>query len=151
LKSPVDRTVIIHPNNDPGSEGIRHVLEEYSDNPRLLIREDVQRSLFLGLMRDAAVMVGNSSSGIIEAGSFKTPVIDIGPRQSGRERGPNVTHIEYGERNVQNALNALWDGRAFRRPRSGNVYGGTGAGAKIASALAKIKIDARLRRKLIAY
>jgi hypothetical protein len=48
-------------------------------------------------MRDAVVMVGNSSSGIIEAASFGTPVIDVGPRQLGRERSQNVTNVPYSE------------------------------------------------------
>ena len=51
------------------------------------------RPLFLGLMRDAAVLVGNSSSGIIEAASFGTPVVDVGPRQAGRERSGNVVNV----------------------------------------------------------
>jgi UDP-N-acetylglucosamine 2-epimerase len=151
LRSRLDRAVIVHPNNDPGSDGIRQVLDGYSDHPRLLLRRDIPRSLFLGLMRDAAFLIGNSSSGIIEAGSFKTPVIDVGPRQRGRERGPNVMHVEYGNRNLSKALNQLWDGNQFRRTRAANVYGGTGAGARIAAAMARLKIDSRLKRKLIAY
>jgi GDP/UDP-N,N'-diacetylbacillosamine 2-epimerase (hydrolysing) len=149
--SRVDRIVIIHPNNDPGSRGISGVLDEISGDPRLLVRRDVPRRLFLGLMRDTAVMVGNSSSGIIEAGSFGTPVVDVGPRQMGRERGANVLHAEYGRRNVANALEQLWDGSAFVRPRAANVYGGGNAGAKIATVLARVRINAKLRRKLIAY
>jgi len=150
-RSNVDRIVIVHPNNDPGSGGIRRVLDAFAGDERLLIRRDVRRSLFLGLMREAAVMVGNSSSGIIEAGSFGTPVIDVGPRQKGRERGRNVIHVEYGPRRISAALQKLWDGGAFLRVRAANVYGGSGAGKKIASALARCNLDARLRRKLIAY
>jgi UDP-hydrolysing UDP-N-acetyl-D-glucosamine 2-epimerase len=149
--SRVDRIVIIHPNNDPGSRGISRVLERISKDPRFVTRRDIQRPLFLALMRDAAVMVGNSSSGIIEAGSFGTPVLDVGPRQMGRERGANVLHVDYGRRNIAAALNQLWDGSAFTRTRSANVYGGGNAGAKIAAALATARINAKLRRKLIAY
>jgi GDP/UDP-N,N'-diacetylbacillosamine 2-epimerase (hydrolysing) len=151
MRSKVDRIVVIHPNNDPGSRGIQRVLDEQGSDVRLLIRRDVPRNLFLGLMRDCACLIGNSSSGIIEAGSFGTPVVDIGPRQLGRERGPNVLHCEYGRKAITAALRKLWDGSRFIRLRGSNAYGTSGAGVRIASELAKLKIDAKLRRKLIAY
>jgi GDP/UDP-N,N'-diacetylbacillosamine 2-epimerase (hydrolysing) len=151
LESSVDRAVAIHPNNDPGSAGIRRVLDEREGDERLLIRRDVPRDLFLGLMRDAAVMMGNSSSGIIEAGSFRTPVVDVGPRQMGRERGLNVRHVEYGRTNILRALGNLSDDKSFTRNQSRNIYGGNGAGARIAAALAALNINPRLGRKLISY
>jgi UDP-hydrolysing UDP-N-acetyl-D-glucosamine 2-epimerase len=153
--SALQNIVIIHPNNDPGSRGISGVLDELDGQQRLIIRRDVPRSLFLALMRDAAVMIGNSSSGIIEAASFRTPVIDVGPRQNGREHGPNVSHVGYGRKDIAAALSKLWDGEGFVRINSPNVYaparGAVGAGQKIAATLARLKIDAELRRKLIAY
>jgi GDP/UDP-N,N'-diacetylbacillosamine 2-epimerase (hydrolysing) len=151
LKSGVERLVVIHPNNDPGSGGIRRVLHQFTADARFIIRRDVARNLFLGLMRDAAVMVGNSSSGIIEAGSFHTPVVDVGPRQLGRERGGNVLHAGYGSRSVARAMKKLWDRKRFVRPSSANVYGDEGAGARIAAELARFTISERIRRKLIAF
>lgn len=147
----VDRVVVVYPNNDPGSEGIRRVLDEFGPDDRLMIRRDISRPVFLGLMRDAAVMVGNSSSGIIEAGSFGTPAIDVGPRQMGRERGPNVFHVDHGQRRISSALRELWDGHKLVRLPAINVYGGSGAGKRIAAKLSRLKLDARLRRKLISY
>ena len=47
------------------------------------------------LLRECAVLVGNSSSGIIEAASFDTPVVNIGDRQRGRERGANVIDVAF--------------------------------------------------------
>ena len=99
-------------------------------------------------MRDAAVLVGNSSSGIIEAASFGTPVVDIGPRQLGRERGGNVVNVPYSASAIERAVR-----RAITRPRplKRNVYGGQGTAQRIAQILASTKLDARMRRKLIAY
>jgi UDP-N-acetylglucosamine 2-epimerase len=102
-------------------------------------------------MRDAAVLVGNSSSGIIEAASFGTPVIDVGPRQLGRERSQNVTHVPHSKTALIKALKHVWNaGRPIRFPRR-NVYGGNGAGKKIANVLSSVRIDAGTLRKLIAY
>jgi len=89
-----DHVVIIYPNNDPGSEGIARCWDDLPDDPHVIRRRDLPRAVFLGLLRDAAALVGNSSSGIIEAQSFGTPVLDVGSRQAGRERGQNVAHAE---------------------------------------------------------
>lgn len=150
-KSQIEQVVAVHPNSDPGNGGIRLVLDELAGDARFFIRKDIPRALFLGLMRDAALLVGNSSSGIIEAASFHTPVVDVGPRQLGREHGPNVIHCDYGRRAIASAIRKLWDGDAFIRSRSSNVYGGNGAGRRIAAELSRLKIDPRLRRKLIVY
>jgi UDP-N-acetylglucosamine 2-epimerase (non-hydrolysing)/GDP/UDP-N,N'-diacetylbacillosamine 2-epimerase (hydrolysing) len=150
-----DHTVVIYPNNDPGSEGIIRCWEaaEADDaNRDVTFRRDVPRPLFLGLLRDAAVLVGNSSSGIIEAASFGTPVVDIGPRQAGRERGENVTNVPFRRAAIIGALQAARDARAAARShKPANPYGGDGAGRRIADALARVRLDNRLRRKLIAY
>jgi GDP/UDP-N,N'-diacetylbacillosamine 2-epimerase (hydrolysing) len=107
--------------------------------------------MFLALVRDAAVLVGNSSSGIIEAASFGTPVLDIGPRQCGRERGANVINVPFSQARIQQELHRIWNhGNPIRYPRK-NVYGGNGAGRRIASLLAKIKVEPKLLRKLITY
>lgn len=145
----VERVCIVYPNNDPGSRGIIEAWEAVRDE-RVIIRKTVPRELFLGLMREAAVMVGNSSSGIIEAASFGTPVIDIGPRQLGRQRSGNVRHVEDVSQ-VRDAVAAVWRGGRPLRWRGHNVYGGGGAGKIIAEHLADLTIDDRLLRKIIAY
>lgn len=147
-----DRLVVVAPNNDPGSGGILRRWDSIpADHPRVAFRRDLPRSVFLGLLRDAAVLVGNSSSGIIEAASFGTPAVDVGPRQAGRERSGNVIHVPLSASEIRHALAAIW--RKGRPVRFGgrNVYGGEGAGERIAEVLARLSVDDRLLRKLIAY
>jgi GDP/UDP-N,N'-diacetylbacillosamine 2-epimerase (hydrolysing) len=148
-----ERIVIVYPNNDPGAEGIVRAWREGSDDPCIIVRPNVSRATFLGLMRDAAVLAGNSSSGIIEAASFGTPVVDVGPRQTGRERSGNVSNVGYEAGAVSRALARSWNEGRPRRFRGANVYGGarSGAGLKIAQVLSNLTTDARLLRKLIAY
>jgi UDP-hydrolysing UDP-N-acetyl-D-glucosamine 2-epimerase len=146
-----DRIVIVYPNNDPGSEGIARCWQEHAADPRVVVQRNLARPAFLGLLRDAAVLVGNSSSGIIEAASFGTPVIDIGPRQQGRERSQNVTNVPYTAGALHRALHRIWNrGQPRRFPRR-NLYGGRDTGLRIASILANLRVDDRLRRKLITY
>ena len=106
-----ERIVIVYPNNDPGSGGIAAAWDALPKHPRLAVRRDLPRRIFLGLLRDAALLIGNSSSGIIEAASFGTPVLDIGSRQAGRERGDNVHHVE------MNAMRGGYACASLRRSR----------------------------------
>ena len=146
-----DRVVIVYPNNDPGSQGIIQCWRELKTQHGITLRPDIPRPLFLALMRDAAVLTGNSSSGIIEAASFGTPVLDVGDRQARRERSGNVLHVDFNPSQIHTALKRIWNVGQPRRSRAANVYGGDGAGRQIANVLASLTIDDRLVRKLIAY
>jgi GDP/UDP-N,N'-diacetylbacillosamine 2-epimerase (hydrolysing) len=148
---PFSQVVIVHPNNDPGAAGIVRAWGELARDPRFVIRRDLPRPIFLGLMRDAAVLAGNSSSGIIEAASFGTPVVDIGPRQRGRERGANVVNVPYQRDAIRRALAKVWNDGRPRRFAGANLYGGAGAGRRIVSVLAELRIGERFLRKLISY
>jgi len=148
---PFSRIVIVHPNNDPGSRGIARCWDQHAHDERLVIHRNLDRQQFLGLLREAGVLVGNSSSGIIEAASFGTPVIDIGPRQMGRERSGNVTNVPYRKDAIVQALSRIWNNGRPKRFRGTNVYGGDGAGRKIAKVLSSVDMTDSLRRKLIAY
>jgi UDP-hydrolysing UDP-N-acetyl-D-glucosamine 2-epimerase len=145
------RLVLIGPNTDPGSEGVLRAWKHCGGDPEVRFMPDVPRHLFLALMRDCAVMAGNSSAGIIESGTFGTGVIDVGPRQDGREHGPNVLRVPWNRGAFLRALRRI-RGRP-RRPLSAseNPYAGERAGRRMASILANVRLDDRLRQKLIAY
>ena len=143
------KIVTIAPNNDPGSAGILRCWQSHAAKHSFY--RDVPRADFLGLLRDAALLIGNSSSGIIEAASFGTPVIDVGDRQKGRERGPNVQNVSFNANDLRQAIAIVWRGGRPGRFPARNIYGGQGAGRKIAGGLAGIVLDDRLRRKLISY
>jgi len=90
-------------------------------------------------------MVGNSSSGIIEASSFRLPVVDLGRRQEGREAPANVLHCAE-ERSAIAATLARALSPAFRAGLEGlvNPYGAGGTAARIAEVLASVPLDERL-------
>jgi UDP-N-acetylglucosamine 2-epimerase (non-hydrolysing)/GDP/UDP-N,N'-diacetylbacillosamine 2-epimerase (hydrolysing) len=140
----------VYPNNDPGSAGIIRAIKGFRAD-RAFFHENLDRGLFLGLLRDAAVLVGNSSAGIIEAASFGTPVLDVGARQAGRERGKNVTTVPFRQAAIRRALKQIWNDGHPRRHRKSNPYGAGNTAARIAKTLAAITITPELRRKLITY
>ena len=75
----------------------------------------------------------------------------MGPRQLGRERCGDVRAVPYGREAVRRAVAGVWDDGRPRRGRCRSVYGGDGAGVKIAAILGRLRVDGRLTRKLIAY
>jgi GDP/UDP-N,N'-diacetylbacillosamine 2-epimerase (hydrolysing) len=151
LQSGIPQIVIIYPNNDPGSGGIIRCWESVSADPRLIIHRDVSRPLFLGLLRDAALLAGNSSAGIIEAASFGTPVVDVGPRQQGRQRCEDVRSVPYRQSAVAAAARGIWNSGKPLRAKGRNPYAAGQTGAKIARILSSTRLDPGFVRKLIAY
>jgi UDP-N-acetylglucosamine 2-epimerase (non-hydrolysing)/GDP/UDP-N,N'-diacetylbacillosamine 2-epimerase (hydrolysing) len=149
------QTIVIYPNNDPGSKGIIEAWQRARSADRApqsaIFLQDLPRNAFLGLLKHAAALIGNSSSGIIEAASFGTPVLDVGPRQAGRERGPNVTTIPFTSAAIRKALKKTWNNGRPRRYPAHNPYGKGDTAQRIARILADVRITDRLHRKLIAY
>ncbi len=141
--------IAMMPNGDAGSDGIRSALSSGLNERGMTVLTHVSRGAFLGLMRDARLMVGNSSSGIIEAASFGTPVLDVGPRQFGRETSGNVSHVEASPKELKEAIR-----RELARPimtRVANVYGDGKSAGRIVRTLCELKPDRRLLIKTIAY
>lgn len=85
-------TIFTYPNNDPGSaEIIKSINKFYIDNKKIcIIKKNFENDLFASLLNKIDLMIGNSSSGIVESPSFKLPTINIGNRQNGKLIPKNV-------------------------------------------------------------
>ena len=143
------QTLALMPNSDAGADGVRSALLEAEGTPGLSVRTHLARDEFLQAMAVADVMIGNSSSGIIEAASFGTPVLNIGRRQMLRERNANTTDVACTPEAVSGALKQLLDKGRFA---PANVYRADGnAGRAIARLLADATLDAALLRKVNVY
>ncbi|MDD9899949.1 MAG: UDP-N-acetylglucosamine 2-epimerase [Alphaproteobacteria bacterium] len=97
---------------------------------------------YFGAMRHARAVVGNSSSGIIEAASFKTPVVNIGNRQKGREQSRNTVNCGNGAEDIAAAIRQAC-GDSFRAGLAAleNIYGQGRAAGIICDALATVDLD----------
>ncbi|MDB4285819.1 UDP-N-acetylglucosamine 2-epimerase [bacterium] len=145
--------VVIYPNADAGGRAMIGVIESYRDDPAFSIHAHINRREFLSLMKHAAVMIGNSSSGIIEAPSFHLPVVNLGTRQEGRQRGENVIDNDYGKDSVKEGMKkALYD-RLFldNLHSSVNPYGDGKTDVRIAKLLTEIEVSDGLLQKKLAY
>lgn len=129
---------IIYPNSDAGGDRIIDEIESREFSQPVRTYRSLPRGEYLALMDAANVMVGNSSSGIIEAPSFGLPVVDIGPRQEGRERAENTISVTYDELEIQNAISRALDDEEFIHLANScaNPYDYGGAGERIATSLA---------------
>jgi GDP/UDP-N,N'-diacetylbacillosamine 2-epimerase (hydrolysing) len=145
-------TVVIYPNADAGGREMISVIEEYRKYPFIHIFKNLPHDDYLCLLKYSSVLIGNSSSGIIEAPSFRLPVVNIGSRQEGRERAINVIDAENDSDSIKKALDQASSPAFMKKLAScSNPYGDGKTGPRIAGILAGIKIDNRLLQKKLAY
>lgn len=145
--------VVIFPNSDPGSRQIIQAIRRHARPPQYRQFKSLDREFFLSLLLYARAMIGNSSSGIIDASWFRIPSIQVGARQAGRERGANVIEVAPRRKPIAAALRRALHDRSFRRAlaRGRCPYGDGRAGERIAEILAAVTLDARLLQKRLHY
>jgi len=128
-------TLWFWPNVDAGADGtstgIRSFREKYKmENVHFF--KNMEGDDFLNLLHNSICLVGNSSVGIRECAFLGIPVVNIGTRQNRRDRGENVTDVDYDEAEIEKAINDII--KTNKRTKS-DVYGGGNAGKKIAELL----------------
>ena len=126
--------IVTDPGVDPGRDDILAEIEiAEAENDPLLIHRRVLGNLYPRVMATVDAMVGNSSSGIIEAASFGLPVLNVGIRQQGRECSGNVVHVAATDKAVRGGLDLITS-TAFRSAAASidNVYGDGYASVAIA-------------------
>lgn len=138
------QTVVIYPNADAGGMGMIAEIKKFCRKHRFLKPvKSMPRTDFLGLMSIADAMVGNSSSAVIEAPSFRLPVVNIGTRQLGRQRAGYVRDVGHDARKIQLAIeNALRGSRSnLKRARTRSPYGDGRSSEKIVRILQDIDLN----------
>ncbi|MCB2311694.1 UDP-N-acetylglucosamine 2-epimerase [Clostridium tagluense] len=148
------QTIVSYPNSDNGGREIIRVIEEYrAKYPFLKVFRNLSQVEYLSFLEIADVMIGNSSSGIIEAPSFKLPVVNIGSRQGGRLRACNIIDIPYGKDAVKAGIKSALEDESFKKQLETciNPYGDGNASGKIAQILSEIVLDRELIQKRITY
>ncbi len=138
------------PNADMESRVIIKSIEEYvKKNPgRTFLFSSLGQLRYLSLMRNSIVMVGNSSSGIIEAPSFKLPVVNIGSRQKGRIMAKNIINVTSCEENkivhaIDKAISEKFRGllKVLENP-----YGGGNVSKRVINVLKKVSLTDKFRK-----
>jgi UDP-hydrolysing UDP-N-acetyl-D-glucosamine 2-epimerase len=137
------------PNADTGGQSLAAVLDEFAqkDPARFKLRKSLGHDRFGSFLRQAWVMVGNSSAGIVEAPAVKLPVVNIGSRQRGRAMASNVLSVDGEPGSIRAAL-ARVEEPAFRLALAScrSPYGDGTASAQIARVLATVPLEDLLRK-----
>lgn len=125
---------------------ITDFVRRYPDRSKAFV--SLGQARYLSLLKYAAVMIGNSSSGIIESASFKLPVVNIGDRQRGRLQSGNVINCHPKRKMIEKAIGkALSDPVKQRSASLTNIYGNGSASGKIKEVLKTIKLGEYLVKK----
>jgi GDP/UDP-N,N'-diacetylbacillosamine 2-epimerase (hydrolysing) len=135
------------PNADAGSGAIADEWQR-SSGAGLRCVTHLPRADYLDALEGAELLLGNSSSGIIEAASFGTPVVNVGTRQRLRQRNANTLDCAADAAAIAAAVREAL--RHGRYPR-GNVYGDGRAGERITQLLATLPLPSSLLDKTNAY
>jgi GDP/UDP-N,N'-diacetylbacillosamine 2-epimerase (hydrolysing) len=143
------QAVCLLPNADTGNSMIRQAIQGFCDeHAGFRALAHLTRRDFVSLMAVCDVMIGNSSSGILEAASFGTPVVNVGDRQNMRERNNNVVDTQPGADAIRAAIQAA---RALRGRVTTNLYEQAGTDQLIVSILKALRIDTALLKKINTY
>ena len=143
-------TIAISPNSDAGNKKIFKQLQKFSNDFSFIhLFSSIPREDYLGMLKNCGVLVGNSSSGMIESSYFKTPVVNIGIRQEGREHGKNVIHVKKFvtpkiELAIKKSLNS-------NHKKISKIYGNGTSTKKIIKVLENISLNENLLQKQISY
>tara|TARA_B100000029_G_C17541080_1_gene946758 strand:+ start:91 stop:1245 length:1155 start_codon:yes stop_codon:yes gene_type:complete len=142
----------IAPNSDAGNSEIFRALEICAkNNPKFYLFKNIKREDYLGFLKYSKVLIGNSSSGIVEAAYLNTIVINIGTRQKGREYDSNVHHLETPTIHmIEKTINKILK---LKNNKIENhfIYGKGNSCSKILKILEEIKINNELIQKQIEY
>lgn len=138
--------IFTSPNADHQGRGILQKIQDFVlDHPRAWFVANLGQEGYFGLMGQVAAMVGNSSSGMIEAASFGLPVVNIGSRQRGRVHGQNVLNVGYERTEISEGIRRATQlqfklGLATMK----NPYGEGHAAEKIVSKLKNVALNREL-------
>jgi UDP-hydrolysing UDP-N-acetyl-D-glucosamine 2-epimerase len=138
-----------YPNADAGSYALMARIRSFcAEHAEAHLFVNLPSITYWSLLREASVMIGNSSSGIMEAASFALPVVNVGMRQQGRERGVNILDAEATVESIRAQLQKAGEAGFRERLRSEkNIYGDGHAAERIVNVLTSTPLEGLLHKR----
>jgi GDP/UDP-N,N'-diacetylbacillosamine 2-epimerase (hydrolysing) len=145
--------VWIYPNSDFGFRDILAIIERKHTHDRIVAVPNLDREDYLTVLANASCLVGNSSSGLLEAPTFRIPVVNIGNRQRGRPQASNIVNASYEPHDIERAIRFVLNDAKFRDAcsRAVNPFGDGKSAERIVGILRDIRIDEALLDKQTTY
>ncbi|MDX2248436.1 MAG: UDP-N-acetylglucosamine 2-epimerase [Bacteroidia bacterium] len=141
-------TLLFWPNVDAGADGTSNGIRSWREKGKMdnvHFFKNMEPHDFLKVLKNSKCLIGNSSVGIRECAYLGVPVVNIGSRQNGRERGRNVIDVGYSQESIKDAI--LQHVSHNGTPQD-DIYGDGSAGEKIAEILSKVHFSIE---KVLAY
>lgn len=143
------------PNSDAGSAEIINAYKEYSAKypENFTLFQNLDRTNYINLMREASFLIGNSSSGIVEVASLGLSAINVGDRQRGRLHGENVIFVDNDKKEIKDAIYKALNDEEFKAKvaKKVNPYGDGHSAKKIVEILTSVDLNKNLVHKNITY
>ena len=151
LNSVKQKKIWILPNIDAGADLIRKTLIE-NRNSDTLIFKNLSREIYLTLLRRSKLIIGNSSSGILEAPSYSVPAINLGRRQNNRVQAKNVINSDFKKKKILLSIKKATSNKFINTCKKiKNPYGDGNSSNRIIEILKKSIIDDKMLIKNITY
>ena len=141
--------VVTEANADPQGRAMNRRMRSFAETrPNTRVFTSLGQERYLSLVREADAVIGNSSSGILEAPALHTPTVNIGSRQKGRLRAPSVVDCPSAPEAIGNAIRTVLS-PSFRDslPSSWSVYGKGGTASSIIEHLKTVSVRHTVLRK----
>ena len=138
-------TLMFWSNVDAGADGTSNGIRSFREKVKpenMHFFKNMSPTDFLRLLYNSKCLVGNSSVGIRECSFLGIPVVNIGTRQTGRERGKNVLDVEYDKEQIGKAINKQIKNGRYDCDK---LYGDGKAGNRISQLLTKVPLDVQKR------
>ena len=142
--------LVFYPNSYSGADKIVNIINaQKKNNKNIHVIKNLSHEEYVSLLKHSLAMVGNSSSGIVEAASLKVGVVDIGNRQKFRETPTNVIRANFNEQEIQRSVKKVLYDKNFQKSvkNAKSPYGSGKASKKIVKLLKNIKINNNLLKK----
>jgi GDP/UDP-N,N'-diacetylbacillosamine 2-epimerase (hydrolysing) len=150
------KKIIIYPNIDTGNSKIINLLKKLKKNKDYRVIKNLERFDYLALLKKATILLGNSSSGILESPTYKIPTINLGERQRGRVQAINIINSGFNKNKIKKKINYIINNKKYARKLSkcNNPYQINNSSKKIANIITKIifrKNNKKLLDKKMSY
>jgi len=116
------KVLITYPNNDPGYEEVIEVIDSYKDYKDVIIIKHLGAQRYYAALNDCLFVIGNSSSGLIEAPYFNKRILNIGDRQKGREMDDGVINLSCNKEVVLECLDINFK-KGWSAIKNNEIYG----------------------------
>ena len=147
---PDHRVVLTGVNADPGHNAVAEAIAEWAaaEPGRVLSRASLGQLLYLSAMKHCAAVIGNSSSGLLEAPAFGVPTVNIGERQRGRLRADSVIDCGAGRDAIAAAVSRALSPEFVAIARNAeNPFGTSGVAERIRDCLKTVRLDGILMKR----